>query len=331
MNAYKIDVPVLIIFFVRDEVLQKVFDSVRQARPSTLLLWQDGPRKDSPSDYEGIERCRKIVENIDWDCRVYTNYHTENMGCDPSTFLAQKWAFSLVDKCIILEDDMVADESFYAFCKQLLDRYEYDERINHICGVNCFGVEEDCPDDYFFSYFGTGAWASWRRVAQQWDDTYSFLNDEYYLRQLRMKYGEAFVSAYDTALDRRAQKKAYWETILGFNCMLNNRLVIIPKKNLVSNIGMTPNATHGTSLRLMPKSVRKLFYMKTYSLTGSIAHPMYIVPNEDFMKRWYRLHALGYPLLRLCRKIEYFIRCIIYGEYGRIFYAITRRFKNTCG
>ena len=115
MKTYKIDVPVLIIFFVRDEVLQKVFDSVRQARPSTLLLWQDGPRKDVPSDYEGIERCRKIVENIDWDCQVYTNYHTENMGCDPSTFLAQKWAFSIVDKCIIMEDDRVPSQSFYMF------------------------------------------------------------------------------------------------------------------------------------------------------------------------------------------------------------------------
>ena len=54
---------------MRDEVLQKVFDSVRQARPSTLLLWQDGPRKDSPDDYERIERCRKIEYFI--RCIIY--------------------------------------------------------------------------------------------------------------------------------------------------------------------------------------------------------------------------------------------------------------------
>ena len=45
MKPWKIDVAVMIIFFVRDDTLQKVFDSVKAARPRKLLLWQDGPRK----------------------------------------------------------------------------------------------------------------------------------------------------------------------------------------------------------------------------------------------------------------------------------------------
>ena len=94
----KIDVAVLITFFVRPDTLQKVFDSVREARPSTLLLWQDGPRLNRSDDLINIEKCREIVGNIDWECTVYRNYHSDNMGCDPSTFLAQKWAFGLVDR-----------------------------------------------------------------------------------------------------------------------------------------------------------------------------------------------------------------------------------------
>ena len=113
----KIDVAVLITFFVRPDTLQKVFDSVREARPSTLLLWQDGPRLNRSDDLINIEKCREIVGNIDWECTVYRNYHSDNMGCDPSTFLAQKWAFGLVDKCIILEDDRVPVQSFYPYCK----------------------------------------------------------------------------------------------------------------------------------------------------------------------------------------------------------------------
>ena len=133
MKDWKIDVAVCLIFFVRDNTFSKVFESVRLARPKTLLLWQDGPRPGRPDDLEGIERCRKIAENIDWDCTVYRNYHEENMGCDPSTFYADKWAFSIVDKCIILEDDQAPTQSFYPYCKELLDRYENDERISHIC------------------------------------------------------------------------------------------------------------------------------------------------------------------------------------------------------
>ena len=93
MKPWKIDVAVMIIFFVRDDTLQKVFDSVKVARPRKLLLWQDGPREDRPDDLQGIMKCRKIVENIDWDCEVIKNYHEENMGCDPSTFYADKWAY----------------------------------------------------------------------------------------------------------------------------------------------------------------------------------------------------------------------------------------------
>ena len=186
-HPWEIDVNVLIIFFVRDEVLKQTFEAVKKARPRRLLLWQDGPREGCPGDIKGIERCRKVVEDIDWDCEVYTQYHDSNFGCDPSTFYAQKWAFSLVDRCIILEDDMVADLSFFRFCKELLEKYKDDERINHICGVNFFGESKNCPNDYLFAHNGTGAWASWRRVAKGWDEIYSFLDKEYYIKNLASK------------------------------------------------------------------------------------------------------------------------------------------------
>ena len=54
-------------------------------------------------DIENIEKCRKIAENIDWECEVHRNYHDKNMGCDPSTFYSHKWAFSIVDKCIVMK------------------------------------------------------------------------------------------------------------------------------------------------------------------------------------------------------------------------------------
>lgn len=327
MKKWEIDVPVLITFFVRDEVLEPVFESVRQARPSTLLLWQDGPRANRPDDLEGIKRCREIVDKIDWECTVHRNYHDENMGCDPSTFLAQKWAFSIVDKCIILEDDMVCSQSFFRYCKELLDRYEFDDRINHICGVNFLDNRVNCPDDYLFTYSGTGAWASWKRVAKGWDEVYSFLDDTYYLKQLRKKFGRTFDSSYSVALNRRKQGIAFWETILGFDCKLNNRLVIIPRRNLVSNIGVTENATHGSDLKLMPKRIRECFYKDAEELSFPLKHPKYIVANEEYMDELYKFSGMGHPFIRLNRKIEYIARCIYYGEFKKLFKGVINRIK----
>ncbi len=324
-KPWKIDVPVLLIFFARPEVFEKVFESVREARPSTLLLWQDGPREGRADDIENIARCREIAENIDWECTVYKKYNEKNYGCDPSTFYSHKWAFSLVDKCIILEDDMVADESFFQYCKELLDKYENDQRINHICGINFFGEMEECPNDYLFAYNGTGAWASWRRVAQEWDETYSFLDKTYYIENLKTRGKDLFVTSYKTALNRRSIGKAYWETLLGMNCMLQNRLVIIPKRNMVTNIGLDEKSTHGANPKLLPKKVRRLFNMPIYAQTFPLKHPEYIVLDHTYYEKMRKLFGYNNPFVAFTNKIGYIWKCLIYGQFTRILKAVVRR------
>lgn len=63
------DIAVLILFFNRPDHLERLFAEIRQARPSILLLYQDGPRNEH--DLPRIEACRRIVETIDWECEVH--------------------------------------------------------------------------------------------------------------------------------------------------------------------------------------------------------------------------------------------------------------------
>ena len=178
-----IDVYVLILFFNRPDSLEAVFREVRKARPARLFLYQDGPRGER--DLPGIEACRRVVENIDWPCEVHRMYQEKNYGCDPSEYISQKWAFSMTDKCIVLEDDDIPSQSFFTFCKEMLDRYENDQRISMITGTNYDEVTPDMPYDYFFATtFSISGWASWRRVIDQWDEHYTFLDDEFNLQQL---------------------------------------------------------------------------------------------------------------------------------------------------
>lgn len=327
MNKWEIDVPVLLIFFARSETFEKVFEQVKKARPSTLLLWQDGPRENRPDDIEGIERCRKIAENIDWECTIYRNYQEKNLGCDPSTHYAHRWAFEKVDKCIVLEDDFLVSDSFFRYCKELLDKYENDERVNHICGFNLLGECENCPSDYLFSYNGSGAWASWRRVAKGWDMTYSFLNDEYAMKNLRKKYGKKYFDLRKkTALRHKNTGKAFWESILGFDCLLNNRYAIIPKKNLVSNIGMTQGSTHSNAeVKLLPKVQQKIFDNPVNEIDFPLKHPNYVVPDFDYMRDMNVLMGNGTPFRNFYRKVVYLIKCIVYGKGNLLIAGIKRR------
>ena len=70
-KSYKIDIPVALIFFNRDDTLAAVFEQIKMAKPSKLFLIQDGARKNNSNDEEKIISCRKIVEDIDWNCEVY--------------------------------------------------------------------------------------------------------------------------------------------------------------------------------------------------------------------------------------------------------------------
>ena len=76
LHPAKTDIAVLLLFFNRPSTFKLVFEEVKKARPSRLFLYQDGPRGEK--DMAGIEACRKIVEDIDWECDVRRNFQTRN-------------------------------------------------------------------------------------------------------------------------------------------------------------------------------------------------------------------------------------------------------------
>ena len=198
MKPALVDVAVLILFFNRPEPLSQVFEQIRKARPSKLFLYQDGPRGEK--DMQGIEACRKVVEQIDWECEVHRSFQEKNQGCDPSNYLSHKWAFSYVDKCIVFEDDSIPSVSFFSFCKELLDKYENDTRISMIAGFNQQETTPNISSDYFFTTnFSIWGWASWKRVIDQWDENYTFLSDKENLQLLEnlirtRKYRDDFLT-----------------------------------------------------------------------------------------------------------------------------------------
>lgn len=132
MKPFLVDVPVLILFFNRPQQLSQVFEQVRNARPSKLFLYQDGPR--SEHDLPGIKACREVTDQIDWDCEVHRMYQEKNYGCDPSEYISQKWAFSMVDKCIVLEDDDVPSVSFFHILQRNVRQIRARPPYHHDCG-----------------------------------------------------------------------------------------------------------------------------------------------------------------------------------------------------
>ena len=328
-HPFKIDISVLILFFNRPDHLAKVFEEVRKARPARLFLYQDGPRGER--DMPGIEACRKVVADIDWECEVHRKYQERNFGCDPSEYLSQKWAFSLTDKCIVLEDDDVPSQSFFPFCKELLDRYEHDERITMISGFNIDEVSPDVPDSYFFtSTFSIWGWASWRRVIDRWEGDYAFLDDEYAMRQLaalvkQRDYRSDFITM---CRQHRETGKEFYESIFWASNLLHSGLAIMPAKNMVNNLGLTADSTHFSgSLNTTPRAYRRIFTMKRHEMQFPLRHPKYVVDHIAYKERLYKTNAWNHPWTKAGRSMEELLLNLRYGNFSGIWKAFCRRIR----
>jgi hypothetical protein len=317
MKPYLIDVPVLLFVFVRPNTLRCVFDVIKEARPSSLFLVSDGPRINNPTDVERIIECRRIVEEIDWDCSVHHYYQDVNHGLYPMVREALDWVFTYVDRCIFLEDDVVPSLSFFRYCAELLERYKDDLRVNMICGTNHLGIYKEPNTDYFFSQAASiWGFALWRRTYEAFYDN-AYGSDQYILN--RMKENAKEYKDFLKALDGYYKNEFYGGHIAGpefylrFIMCSQNKVNILPKYNLIKNIGFCEGSTHAASdLRLMPKGVQKMFQMKTYEYTFPLQHPSYLVADKKYERKILRIGARNHPFVMFYRRCESLLRRIYY-------------------
>lgn len=312
MKPYKHDIAVLILFFCRHEQLNKVFEQIKLARPSRLYFYQDGPREGREDDKIGIHKCQEIVDDsqIDWECQIHRFYQKKNMGCDPSEYIAQKWMFETEEMGIILEDDDVPSQSFFPFCKELLEKYKDDTRINMVCGMNNTGISSHINNSYLFTRKGSiWGWASWKRVLDTWDEHYSWLDDPDKLAIISSQISrEEYDSFIKTAIAHKDTNRAHYESINAAAVYLGKRLNIVPKYNMICNIGISSESTHSVSdIRLLPKRTQRFLSMKTYEIDFPLIHPKEIKIDKIFERKFHvNLIERIYNIIESC------IRSLLY-------------------
>lgn len=328
---YNTNVPTALVFFARPDVLKSTFEAIRKAKPKTLFLIQDGARLNRQDDLLKIDECRKIVENIDWECRVFRNYSEDNLGCGMRVFSGLSWAFQYVDRLAIIEDDCVPSLDFFQFCEEILEKYKDDERIDMISGMNNLGIYDKTPYDYFFSDTGSiWGWATWKRVWNTIDFNLGHVNDLDAERLITNLYGPSLFKNSREKFNqlKLGQRLSSWSLQRGMNMYLNSRLIIIPKYNLITNIGLTENgANSANSIKLVPRGLRRIYYMQIHEMNFPLKHPKFVINDIEFRNKLDRLMANGYPLVKLYRTFESGFYRLIYGDFKGLLKALKRRLK----
>ena len=324
MKPYLVDVPVRVNIWIRPECQRKQFEVIKQARPSIIFLQSDGGRNDN--EWEAIHKNRKIFEDeIDWECKVHKIYENKNLGLYSMGQKVTKYIWEHVDRCIFLEDDQIPSVCFFQYCAELLEKYKDDLRIDCICGMNHLGKSEHVTADYFFSRQGS-IWgiATWRRTDEMRDKLFRYGKDKYAMQLLeqRAKHNPIFLKRVKTYA-----KQEYCEGHIAggefyheFAMYAYNQLQIIPKINMISNIGATADAAHADELKKLPKGIRRVFNMKTYEMQFPMIHTDYVMPDVEYEKNRNRIMAYNTPLVVFYRRMEIWGGRLVRGEFGKYFY-----------
>jgi hypothetical protein len=285
-NGFCCKSPVLFLIFNRPELTAQVFETIRKARPPRLYVAADGPRTDREGEAQRVDQARRIATGVDWDCEVKTLFREQNLGCGKAVSEGITWFFEQEEEGIILEDDVLVDNSWFRFCDELLERYRHDEEIMCVCA---HGHDYPIINDssYAFSHYTLiWGWASWRRAWKHYDykmSEWDKLSKTDWLKKIG-NGSLAFEHFWKSFINEVYSGKCdTWDVQWAFSAWKNNGLCIHPNVNVIENIGFGPDATHTTK-----ESEKHLFNMNIDSIQFPLVHPsdrIVCTKRENFISK----------------------------------------------
>lgn len=276
-----VESPVLLVGFNRPDYLKQVFNLIKKNRPQRLYVAIDGPRPNVADDEKKCKACRQIVNQVDWDCDLHTLFREKNLGCGHGMFNAISWAFENEDRLIILEDDCVPSDSFFPYCDMMLERYKDDTRVWQVAGRSYHPNSRFFDQsDYIFSHYPhVWGWATWKRCWDQYDFYMSDFPDFVSVggalnSSMTEKLGRIENRYFQKVYDEILSETYYhtWDFQWSYLMLKNNGYSIVPKKNLIHNIGNI-----GTHTSANPKPD-----IPSEEMSMDLKHPHFVIPNREY-------------------------------------------------
>lgn len=292
------DVPVLLLTFNRPHLTSKILSALKSIQSKKIYISSDGPRLSHPEDLQKCKEVQGIVEKIDWECEIHTNFYDENLGVKNAPVSGINWFFENVEAGIILEDDCLPNDSFFRFMAEMLDYYKDNDQIMMVSGSHHLSSETDEYSYSFGSYSSIWGWATWKRAWR--------LNDVQIQSWPKIRnskeYKSLFNSASEASFFKRKLDDSYsgkiisWDYQWLFARFSNKGLSVNPSVNMVSNIGFGLDATHTFNNK------NSLAFTKTEDMKFPLNHPPHI--RIDCLKDTQRFRKTHRPgIIGIVKKI----------------------------
>lgn len=238
---------VALFMFNRPDLAALALDGVRRARPRRLLLVADAPRPGHPADGPLCAASRALAATVDWPCELATDFSEVHLGPRRRFEVCFERFAREPGDVILVEDDIVVGPDFFDFCGELLDRYREEEAVLSVGGTaSHLGIVPLVHSYAFSRYAQSGAWATWSRALRVYQPgrprPAGFDSEEEWLAAELGSRDAGRYWAY--LLSEREGHEVQWDYVWSRSSFLARGLHAVPARNLVTNLGHRPDATH---------------------------------------------------------------------------------------
>ena len=280
---------VLFLTYRRFNTAEKVFESIRQAKPPRLYFASNASNPKNIGEGQKVAKVRALIDRIDWPCELYTLFRDKHLSVKHSIPSSIDWFFENEEMGIILEDDCLPSQSFYSFCDEVLEKYKRDDSIGFITAMNYLEKIEKSESYFFSRYPAIWGWATWKRVWVNYDVNMNNLD--------ALLNSDEFIKSFDQTNEYKhwakwfkkvaAGKVNTWDAQITYLSFIYNYLTITPTVNLLSNIGF------GSDSNFTKNPNSPISKMKKLEIDTNLIHPDKYFVNNDYDNGRKKIEGVG--------------------------------------
>lgn len=283
-STYKTQAAVLLLIHKRPLQTSMVMQAIREAQPSRLYVSADGPRDHVEGEQVLCDQALSESRKVDWNCLRQENVASKNLGCAKAVKRGIDWFFSQEPEGIILEDDCVPLRDFFRLCDFALERFRFDERIMMVSGTNVAGSWElPSHASYFYSSLGgIWGWATWRRAWSVHQGGYAdfALATKNHLIRKNLSWIDG-ITRQGAIRRSRDHVMDTWAFPWALTRHVHRGLSIVPRTNLVDNVGFGKDASHTLRNPRIPAAQEMC--------DGTLVHNPLICPEQSYDRKFLRM------------------------------------------
>ena len=241
------NLPILVLAFNRPDLLKEQLDFLGNQNCSNIYISIDGPRDGREDEASLVNDCIELARKCIPDDKI--NFFDVNQGCRLGVVGGINWFFRKESSGLILEDDVRFNPLLLQFTANALSKYEYDSRVGSISGytpLNLSQVECMGANSFFHPYFSSWGWATWKTRWEKYSldptDWKQVLSDKKMSKLEKAFWSKKFSSVFDNSMDTWDYQFIFSNFKFGWN-------TLVPRINLVANVGFRPDATHTHNYR----------------------------------------------------------------------------------